>query len=247
MMTSIDLNADLGESFGPWRMGDDAAMLDIVTSANIACGKHAGDPLIMARTVELARSKRVSIGAHPGFDDLQGFGRRRPIKIDAAELEALLLYQIGALEGIARAQGCQLSHVKVHGALSNMMAEDARLAHLGAKAVKQFDDGLVWVGQASTPLEHEARALGLKVAPEIFADRGYTAEGLLMPRSEPSAVIEDPALAADNVMKLIEALAPATICVHGDSPGAVRTAEHVRKRLEQEGIAVTGFNARPRS
>lgn len=249
-MTTIDLNADMGESFGAWNMGDDAALLDIVTSANIACGFHAGDPSVMMKTVTLAKSKGVGIGAHPGFDDLRGFGRRRITGIPLADLHAMIAYQIGAMQGIARTVGATVAHVKIHGALSNMMSEEPALAQAGAQAVFDTAPELIWMGMATTPLETEGRKLGLKVAPEIYADRAYAEDGTLARRGTEGAMIHDPDIAADNVLRMIDEQAvitregkriptkPASICVHGDNPGAVRMAEQLRERIEKAGVKI---------
>ncbi|MDQ5915503.1 MAG: 5-oxoprolinase (ATP-hydrolyzing) subunit, partial [Pseudomonadota bacterium] len=183
-MKQLNLNADLGESFGAWEMGSDAELLQIVGSANIACGFHAGDPLVMRRTVRQALDAGVSLGAHPSFPDLQGFGRRA-MQIPAAELEAMLIYQIGALAGIARAEGGVLTHVKPHGALNNMACEDAALAATVARAVKAFDSSLILLAPALSQLQRVSAAAGLAVGIEIFADRAYTDEGNLVPRSQP--------------------------------------------------------------
>ncbi|MDA1072524.1 MAG: LamB/YcsF family protein [Proteobacteria bacterium] len=253
MTATIDLNADLGESFGPWPMGNDAALLDIVTSANVACGFHAGDPLVMARTVALCRDKGVGIGAHPGFDDLRGFGRRRILDPDPQSLRAMLIYQIGALQGMARAAGASVRHVKLHGALSNMASEDAGLARRCIAAIREADPALVVMAMAATPLETEAVAAGAPVAREVFADRAYNDDGTLVARGTPGAMIEDPDEAADRVLRMIEeralvslggrriAVEPQTVCTHGDSPSAVAMAERLRTRLEQAGVRITAF------
>jgi len=253
MTATIDLNADLGESFGPWPMGNDAALLDIVTSANVACGFHAGDPLVMARTVALCRDKGVGIGAHPGFDDLRGFGRRRILDPDPQALRAMLIYQIGAIQGMARAAGTTVRHVKLHGALSNMASEDATLARRCIAAIREADPALVVMAMAATPLETEALAAGAPVAREVFADRAYNDDGTLVTRGTPGAMIEDPDEAADRVLRMIDeralvsingtriAVEPQTVCTHGDSPSAVAMAERLRTRLEQAGVRIAAF------
>jgi UPF0271 protein len=249
-MTTIDLNADLGESFGPWRMGRDAEMLDIVTSANVACGFHAGDPVEMRRTVRLCRDKGVGIGAHPGFRDLEGFGRRRILGLSAEELTAMMLYQIGALRAIARAEGAALTHVKPHGALNNMASEDRALADTLVAAVRAAGDDLVMMAIAATALEDAARADGGAVVSEVFADRAYNDDGTLVARGLPGAMIHDPDAAADNVLRMIDDQAvtsitgrkvpvrPETVCVHGDGPAAVALAANLRTRLEAAGVTV---------
>jgi len=254
-MTSIDLNADLGESFGPWRMGNDEAMLEIVTSANIACGFHASDPLEMRKVVRLAKEAGVGIGAHPGFADLQGFGRRRITGIGAEELQAMIGYQIGALQAIAALEGAEVRHVKAHGALSNMASEDSAIAEACVAAVMGVDATLVTMVLANTELERVGRSLGARLANEVFADRAYNDDGTLVDRSRPDAMIHDADQAADNVLAMIENRAitsingtkipiePHTVCVHGDEPSAVNTARTLRRRLEDAGVAVQRFAA----
>jgi len=249
----IDLNADLGESFGPWRMGHDAAMLDIVTSANVACGFHAGDPLEMARTVALCGDKGVSIGAHPGFDDLQGFGRRQVHGMAGAELAAMIVYQIGALQAIAACQNLSVGHVKMHGALSNMCMTDRSMADIFARAVRSLSGDLVIMAVAETEIQRAAEAAGGPLVAEIFADRTYNDDGTLVARADAGAVIHDAQRAADHVLRMVEEQAitsvngvkkpvrPETVCVHGDNPEAVRLAETVRARLERAGVTVAAF------
>ncbi len=245
----VDLNADLGESYGAWRMGDDAAVLPGLTSASVACGLHAGDPSVMAETVARAREHGVAVGAHPGYADLQGFGRR-PMKLPPAEIRALLLYQMGALSAFCRAAGVDLQHVKPHGALYNQAAVDEGLARAVAEAVLAFDRSLVLVALANSRLAAAGRAAGLPVAEEAFADRGYLASGDLVPRGHPQALLRDPAAAASRVVRMladgvVEAvdgtpvgLRPQTICVHGDTPGAAAFVREVRAALEKAGVAV---------
>ena len=252
-MTQIDLNSDLGESYGPWRMGQDSDMLDIVTSANVACGLHAGDPAEMARTVAMCLEKNVGIGAHPGFDDLHGFGRREIIGTSDAKLRALVIYQIGALQAIARAQGAALRHVKMHGALSNMAARDARMSGIFVRAVLDCAPELTVMAVAATEIQSAAEAAGARLVCEVFADRTYTDNGTLTPRSVAGAVIHDPVVAAENVLRMIDDQAvtstngikvpvrPETVCVHGDNPAAVKLAAGVRARLEKAGVTVAAF------
>ncbi len=252
-MTVIDLNADLGESFGPWKMGRDAEMLDIVTSANVACGFHAGDPAEMARTVRLCLDKGVSIGAHPGFDDLHGFGRRQIKGNTAEELAAMITYQIGALQAIAAAEGTGLHHVKMHGALSNMCMTDRWMSDVFAAAVRRLSPDLVIMAVAETEIQRAAEAAGGPMVCEVFADRAYSDDGTLVARSQPGAVIHDAAQAAETVLRMVEDQAitsingvkvpvrPDTICVHGDNPEAVRLAATVRARLEGAGIKLARF------
>jgi UPF0271 protein len=235
-------------------MGDDAAMLDIVTSVNVACGFHAGDPEIMAQTFKAAKAKGVAIGAHPGFPDLWGFGRRR-LPFSPGEIERIVAYQIGAALGLAAYAGARLGHVKPHGALSNIAMEEEEVARAIARAVRAVDPSLVFLAPAATKLEKVALAQGLNVAREIFADRAYTDAGLLVDRSQPGAVLEDAGDAAERAaaMVLEEAIIAASgkrlpakidsICVHGDTPNAVAIAKVVRARLEQAGMVLAPFVA----
>ncbi len=254
MERCINLNSDLGEAFGAWPMGDDAAMLDIVASANIACGFHAGDPLVMTRTVRAAQAKGVGIGAHPSYPDLQGFGRR-PMTLSVAEIEAITAYQIGALMGIAAACGATVGHVKPHGALSNLAAVDAEVALAVARAIKAVDAGLIFLAPAGSAMVAAGRSLGLAVAEEVFADRNYDDAGNLVPRSQPQAMIHDPAEAAAHVLRMVREgtlrsvtgrLVPCraqSVCVHGDDAGAVALARHLRDALAAAGIAVVPLAA----
>lgn len=248
----VDLNADMGEGFGPWRMGDDAALLGVVTSANIACGMHAGDANVMAGVMRAAAAADVGVGAHPGFADLQGFGRRR-LKLSAEELANLVAYQLGAAQGMARLAGTRVRHLKLHGALSNMAAEDAAIARACYGAAVALDPGIILVAQAATAMEAVAREIGATWVGEIFADRAYNDDGTLLDRSRPGAVLHDPAEVGRRMEEMIRARAiitasgarlPAridTICVHGDSPAAVTMAATLRAHLETAGIAVTRF------
>ncbi len=238
----INLNADAGESFGAWRMGDDRALLAIVGSVSVACGFHAGDPLVMTETVRLARAAGVSLGAHPAFPDLQGFGRRE-MRLAPRELAAALTYQVGALIGIAQAQGLHVTHVKPHGAMSNMACTDAAMATTIAAAVKALDARLILLAPALSTLASAGRAAGLRVADEVFADRAYTDDGNLAPRGAPGAVLHDSAECLAHVLRMIERggivamsgkLLPCafhSICVHGDSAHAVATAAALRDGL----------------
>jgi len=242
----LNLNADLGESFGAWKMGDDAAMLGIVGSANIACGFHAGDPLVMRRTLHAAHKAGVSVGAHVAFPDLQGFGRR-PMQLAPDELEAAILYQIAALTGLAQVEGTRVTHVKPHGALSNMACEDAALANRVAKAVRSFDRELVLLAPARSELAAAGERAGLAVALEVFADRTYTDAGHLMARNQSGALIATAAECAAHVLRMLTAggivshsgkrLATPfhSICVHGDTPHAVEVARTVRDALARAG------------
>ncbi|TGD99680.1 LamB/YcsF family protein [Methylobacterium nonmethylotrophicum] len=242
----IDLNADLGEGYGPWRMGDDEGLLDVLSSANIACGFHAGDPLIMERTVRLATARGVDIGAHVGFPDRQGFGRR-VMQVERDELCAMVVYQLGALAGIARAQGASMTHMSFHGALGNMAAADPDLAAPLVAAVARFDPGLTVLTSPSRAIEDAAAAHGLRVAKTFLADRACDRDGLLVPRRLPGAVIHDEAQVLERVRRLLAdgvvvthegerlSLSPDTILVHGDTPGALALARAVRQAVSEAG------------
>jgi 5-oxoprolinase (ATP-hydrolysing) subunit A len=248
----INLNADLGESFGAWTMGRDAEMLQCVDSANVACGFHAGDPTVMRRTVATALKHGVSLGAHPSFADLQGFGRRR-IEMAPAELEACVIYQVGALMGIAAAEGHRVTHVKPHGALNNMACEDLDLARCIARAVRALDGGLILLAPALSALVRAGREAGLPVVEEIFADRQYTDEGNLVPRSHPQAMVHGADASVQHVLRMLEGgalvsmhgkrlpCAAGSICVHGDNAEAVATAHALRDALQAAGFTLAGL------
>lgn len=252
MSLSVDLNSDMGEGFGAYRMGDDAAMLSIVSSANIACGLHAGDPEIMAQTFSLAKEKGVAVGAHPGFPDLWGFGRRN-IPFSAGEIERLVAYQIGAAQALATYAGHPITHVKAHGALGNLTQQDESVAQAVNNAIKAVDPKLVCLTIALGHQERLARDMGLSCRSEIFADRAYTDEGFLVHRSKPGAVIHDAATAAERVVRMVRNGAIETItgraivtpidsiCVHSDTPSAVGIAAKVRAGLEDAGITIRNF------
>ncbi|RVU20149.1 LamB/YcsF family protein [Methylobacterium oryzihabitans] len=251
-MPSIDLNSDLGEGFGDYRAGDDAAMLSVVTSANVACGFHAGDPQIMAATFALAKERGVAVGAHPGYPDLWGFGRRT-LPYTPAEVERLVAYQVGAAQGLAAYAGHRITYVKAHGALGNLAAVDRGVADAIARAVKAVDPGLALLAIALSAQAAAGEALGIEVHQEIFADRGYTEAGMLIPRGQPGAMVTDPDEAAERVRTMVEEGAIVTasgrrlptpirsICVHGDSAHAVATARAVRARLERAGVTLAPF------
>ena len=255
----IDLNSDLGESFGPWPMGQDAALMDSISSANVACGFHAGDPGAMRATVALASEKGVAVGAHPGFQDLVGFGRRE-MRVTPAEVEDLVLYQVSALAGMASAQGVRLQHVKAHGALYNMACRERALADAIAKAVAALDRSLVLFGLPNSELLRAGEAAGLRVAAEVFADRAYDPDGALTSRAKPGSVIHDTPTVVERAIKMVRekkviavdgstiALQADTICLHGDTPGAADHARAVREGLEAAGIRVrTPFVERRRT
>ncbi|MFC4811092.1 LamB/YcsF family protein [Paenibacillus sp. GCM10023250] len=248
-MKTVDLNCDLGESFGAYKLGRDEEILGFVTSANVACGFHAGDPATMRRTVRLALDKGVAIGAHPGLQDLIGFGRR-DMDISPEEAYDLVVYQIGALWGFVRAEGAALQHVKAHGSLYNMAARDERLAQAIAEAVYRVDPSLVLYGLAGSKLIEAGKRIGLRTASEVFSDRTYQADGSLTPRRQPDSVITDDGRALDQVIRMVAegkvraqqgediAIRADTICVHGDGVRAVEFAGKIRASLSEAGIAV---------
>ena len=253
-MKRIDLNCDLGESFGAWHIGDDDALLALISSANIACGFHAGDPAIMRRTVEQAVKQGVAIGAHVSLPDLQGFGRRE-MNVSADEVQAMTLYQIGALHAFAQAAGTRLAHVKPHGALYNMAARDRSLAEAIARAVHAFDPQLQLFGLAGSALIDAGRAVGLPVAAEAFADRRYLADGSLQSRREVGAVIDDASVATaqaigiarDGVVQAASGqqiqLHADTLCLHGDGAHAVALAKQLREALQRSGLCIAAPGA----
>jgi UPF0271 protein len=246
----VNINSDLGESFGPWVMGNDSEVLKIVASANVACGFHASDPVVMVDTVKLCQQNGVSIGAHPGFADLQGFGRR-VINLSIKELEANIAYQIGALQAIAALHGAKVTH------MANMSAESPEMSEAIARATKAVDRDLIFLAQANTAQGKAARKHGLRVAEEVFADRTYTDAGLLTPRKEANSMIKDAALAVANVRRMVDEQAiystsgkrvPCqvdSICVHGDGPTAVAVSKAVREGLEAAGIRIVTLPEMP--
>jgi UPF0271 protein len=254
-MLKVDLNADMGESFGPWKMGDDAGLLNVVTSANIACGAHAGDPDVMAATMRMARDNDVGIGSHPGFADLQGFGRRR-MNIPIASLQNSIRVQVGASLGMAKTLGVKVRHLKLHGALSNMTCEDEAMARACYEAALQVDPDLIVMVLAATAQVSAVKSLGCSCACEIFADRAYNDDATLVDRSLPGAVIHDASIAGQRMVDMIQAQAIITesgkhiptpidtICLHGDGPTAVQMAHAVRDALVAENINVTQFLGR---
>lgn len=251
-MAAIDLNADLGEGFGPWRMGDDAAMLEIVTSASLACGGHAGDPGTMFHALRLAAERGVSIGAHPGYADREGFGRR-VIPMEPSEIARMVAAQTGALMGVAALAGAKVGFVKPHGALANLAAADADVARAVVQAVAALPGGLAVLAISGTALEQAARAGGLRVFSEIFADRAYLPDGQLMPRTRPGAVLHDADEVAERLIGFLDSgrmpvqggdpipLAADSICIHGDTPGAVAMARQLRARLLAAGVTPAPF------
>jgi UPF0271 protein len=252
----IDLNCDMGESFGAYTLGADAEVMESISSANVACGYHGGDPAVMRRTVRLAREAGVAVGAHPGFQDLAGFGRRE-MRLAPQEIEDLVLYQIGALAAIAHSEGVRLQHVKAHGALYNMAAKDRALADAIARAVAAFDRSLILFGLPRSELIRAGTACGLRVASEGFADRAYEPDGSLSPRSRAGAVIHDTdAVVRRAVRMAIEGRVAATdgseiavevetICTHGDTPGAQALTRALRAGLEHAGVAIAAVAGPP--
>ena len=251
-MRAIDLNSDLGESFGAWSMGDDAAILEVVSSANVACGFHAGDPAGILRTLEAAAARDVAVGAHVAYPDLVGFGRRN-MDVPAEQLTADVIYQIGALQGLARSAGTTATYVKPHGALYNTIAGDPVQAAAVIQAILRIDPQLKLVCLANSKLLGWARDAGLSCVSEAFADRAYTAQGTLVSRSHPGAVLHDVELITERMLRLvrdgvIEAedgslieLEADSICVHGDSPGAVNIAHALKQRLLEAGVNILAF------
>ena len=241
----IDLNCDMGESFGHYTLGGDAAVMPFISSANIACGLHAGDPVVMRSTILLARQHGVAIGAHPGWPDLQGFGRR-DMNLTAEETEAFVIYQIGALAAFAKTEGCELHHVKAHGALYNQAAKDRTLAAAIARAVNRFDKNLILVGLAGTALIACGLELGLRVANEGFPDRRYNPDGTLVSRKQADAIIESPeevalhavTLAREGIDFAGKRVQVDTLCLHGDNPHAAENAKMVHDTLAKSGFEV---------
>lgn len=246
----IDLNADLGEGFGPWTMGEDEALMSLISSANVACGFHAGDPLIMDSTVRRAKALGIDLGAHVGFPDLQGFGRRR-MNIELKELCAIVVYQLGALAGLAAAAGYRATHMSFHGALGNMAAADAELAGPLVRAVAAFDPQLIISSSSSAAIESAAEACNLRVATTFLADRAYDENCLLVPRGIAGAVVKDPEQVRARVAQLLQdgtvttlsgkrvAVTAQSILLHGDTPGAVELARSIRRSIEEQGGVIT--------
>jgi 5-oxoprolinase (ATP-hydrolysing) subunit A len=251
----IDLNSDLGEAFGPWPMGQDVQLMAVISSANVACGFHAGDPRTMRSTIRLARAHGVAVGAHPGFPDLVGFGRRE-MQVTPQEVEDMVLYQIGALAAVARGEGVRLQHVKAHGALYNMACRDEALAEAIARAVVAFDPTLVLFGLPGSALIQAGLDAGLPVAAEAFADRAYLADGSLAPRSMPGSVIHDIDTVVTRAVSMVTEQAVVatdgtrigfeadTLCLHGDTPGAATLAHAIRRGLEDAGVAIAALTRR---
>lgn len=249
-MYKIDLNSDLGESFGAYKIGMDSAIIPLVSSANVACGFHAGDPAVMAKTVQLCSSSKSAIGAHPGYPDLVGFGRRN-MAVSPADVKAMVTYQIGALDAFCKASGIKLQHVKPHGAMYNMAAKDAALAKAICEAVYEYDKDLILMGLANSEMITQAKAMGLKAAAEVFADRAYEEDGTLVARTKPGSMIEDEDEAVSRVIRMIKEgkvtaitgkdinITADSVCVHGDSEKALDFVEKLRAAFAANDIAVT--------
>lgn len=248
-MTKIDLNCDLGESFGNYKIGNDEQVIPLITSANIACGFHAGDSNVMAKTVQIAKQNNIGIGAHPGFPDLQGFGRRN-LDMSHDEIYNMIVYQIGALKLFCDLEGVTLNHVKPHGALYQMGAKDPKIAKVIAQAVHDIDSNIIFVGLSNSYLIEEAEKLGLKTASEVFADRRYEANGQLVSRKQENAVINDTQEAIDQVVKMVTKgkvtaingeeinISVDTICVHGDGEHALEFVKQIRKQLSAVSVEI---------
>ncbi|WP_048716540.1 LamB/YcsF family protein [Bacillus sp. 522_BSPC] len=251
-MSSIDINCDLGESYGAYRIGNDEGIIPFVTSVNIACGFHAGDPTTMRKTVKLALENKVAIGAHPGFNDVLGFGRRE-INISPNEIYDLVVYQIGALEAIVKSEGGAMQHVKPHGALYNMAAKDIHLAEAIAKAVYKVNPEYILFGLANSEIIRAGKRYGLNVANEVFADRTYQSDGSLTPRTQEQALIHDPNYAAKQILHMVKEkkvvsvqeeeipIQADTICIHGDSNEGLSIVKTIRKTLLQSNISIQNF------
>ena len=252
-MPTIDLNCDMGESFGAYTIGDDKAMLELITTANIACGFHAGDPVVMRETILAAKAKHVAIGAHPSFMDLYGFGRRRISGERPEDIEAQIVYQIAALQGMAHALSWPMTHVKTHGSLGNMAAVDPELAAVCVRAIHSVDPSLIFIALPFSETMKAAEKAGLRVACEVYADRSYDDAGMLTSRQQEGAVIHDLNQSMDQVLSMVRdgfipttgglklPVEAATVCVHGDTPGAVDMARALRAALTQEGCTIAPF------
>lgn len=253
-MFKVDLNSDLGESFGAYRIGCDEEILSLVTSANVACGWHAGDPVVLDRTLAMAKAKGVAAGAHPGYPDLMGFGRRA-MQLSPEEVYVYVLYQLGAFAAFAKKNGLEVQHLKAHGAMYNAAGKDIRLALAVCRAVKDFDPEIILLGLSGSKLMEAAQELGLKAASEIFADRAYEEDGSLVDRRKPGAMIEDEAEAIQRVVRMVKEgkvrsvtrkdifVKADSICIHGDGPKALAFARRIRAELTAEGIELAPLRA----
>jgi UPF0271 protein len=249
MTDRIDINSDMGESFGVYKLGRDKEVMDYLSSANIACGWHAGDPVVMEETVRLAKEKGVAVGAHPGYPDLMGFGRR-PMDLTHSEIEAYLLYQMGALFAFAKAHGLPLQHIKAHGALGNLAFVDLEAAKTVARAAARFSKEVIFVALAGSVMVQAAKEIGVRFVQEVYADRVYNPDGTLQSRKIPGSVIHDPEKAARQALTIVKEgyvvahdgtkvrVKPETLCVHGDTPGAVAILQEIREELKKASITV---------
>lgn len=252
-MYSIDLNSDLGESYGAYKMGRDGDIIPLVSSANVACGFHAGDPDVMAKTVALCKETGAAVGAHPGYPDLVGFGRRN-MNVSPAEAKNMIIYQVGALDAFCKAAGVKLQHVKPHGALYNMAAKDAALARAICEGIYEYDPSLIILGLANSEMINQAKMIGLPYASEVFADRAYEDDGTLVARTKPGAMIKDEDEAVSRVIGMVKKgtvktisgreieICPDSVCVHGDSEKALLFVEKIRRAFESDGIAVRSIS-----
>ena len=248
-MYRVDLNSDLGESFGNYKMGNDDKIIPLISSANVACGFHAGDPVVLSDTIKMAKDAGIEAGAHPGFPDLMGFGRRN-MAVSPAEAKAYVTYQIGALDAFAKANGMKLQHVKPHGALYNMAGKDYELAKAICEAVKEYDDSLIIMALSGGELVRAAEDMGLRVAREVFADRAYEEDGSLVNRRKEGAMITDENLAIERVVRMIKEekvtaitgrdipIKADSVCVHGDGEKALKFVEKIREAFQKEGIEI---------
>lgn len=248
-MYSIDLNSDLGESFGAYKIGRDEEVIPLVSSANVACGFHAGDPTVMAKTTALCKENGIAIGAHPGFNDLVGFGRRN-MNVAPSDIKSMIIYQVGALDAFCKASGIKMQHVKPHGALYNMAAKDAALAGAICEGIYEYNPELILMGLANSEMINQAKKLGLPYAAEVFADRAYEDDGTLVARTKPGAMIKDETEAVSRVVGMIKnhsvtsingneiEICPDSVCVHGDSEKALIFVKKIRDTLQKEGIAI---------
>lgn len=252
-MYRVDLNSDLGESFGRYTIGMDDKIISLITSANVACGYHASDPVVMNKTIEMARKAGIRVGAHPGFPDLMGFGRRN-MNVSPAEAKAYVLYQLGALDAFCKVHGMKMQHVKPHGALYNMAAKDYALSKAICEAIREYDDSLIVMALSGGELVRAAKDLGLRVAREVFADRAYEEDGTLVARTKAGAMITDEEEAIRRVIRMVKeqkvtaitgndvSIQADSICVHGDGEKALAFVERIRKTMEEEGIRICAID-----
>lgn len=252
-MYYVDLNSDLGESFGAYKMGRDEDIIPLISSSNVACGFHAGDPTTMAKTIALCKENNTAVGAHPGFKDIEGFGRRN-MNVSPADVKNMMIYQVGALDAFVKANGMKMQHVKPHGALYNMAAKDAALARAICEGIYEYDSSLILLGLANSEMLNQAKEIGLPYASEVFADRAYEDDGTLVARTKPGAMIKDEDEAVKRVIGMIKnhkvtsisgkeiEICPDSVCVHGDSEKALLFVKKIKTALESEGIEIKPIN-----